>query len=90
MVTAAALALGVATWHRAESYRDPVELWERSVRAVPGNHRALTNLATALAARGDVEQAAVRLRQALEIEPASSVAAANLEALLATGAAGGR
>ena len=90
MVTAAALALGVATWHRTETYRDPVELWERSVRAVPGNHRALTNLATALAARGDVEQAAVRLRQALEIEPASSVAAANLEALLATGAAGGR
>ena len=90
IVAAVALALGVVTWHRAASYRDPVALWERSVKAEPGNHRALTNLATALAARGDVEQAAERLREALELHPASTTATANLDSLLAAGAAGDR
>ena len=87
---AVALALAVVTWHRATVYHDPVALWERSVEAVPDNHRALTNLATALAAQGEFDQAAERLRQALELEPASTTAAANLDALLATGAAGDR
>ncbi len=90
VVTAIALALGVATWHRAALYHDPVALWEQSVEAVPLNHRALTNLATALAAQGDFDQAAARLRQALQLEPASTTAAANLEALLATGSSGDR
>ncbi len=90
VVTAVALALGFATWRRAELYHDPVALWERSVEERPFNHRALTNLATALAAQGDIDQAAGRLRQALAIEPASVTAAANLEALLATGATGDR
>ncbi len=90
VVSTLALALGVVTWHRAALYRDPVALWEQSVEAVPLNHRALTNLATALAAQGDFDQAAARLRQALQLEPASTTAAENLEALLATGSRGDR
>ena len=62
VVTVVALALAVVTWHRTAAYHDPVALWERSVEAVPDNHRALTNLATALAAQGRFDDG--RIQQA--------------------------
>ncbi len=87
---AAVASLACVTWQRASLYRHPEVLWQQSVAAVPGNHRALTNLATALAARGRYDQAATRLRQALGIAPDSTTAGDNLDALLASGRGGDR
>ena len=87
---AVAVVLACVTWQRALLYREPVVLWQQSVVAVPGNHRALNNLAATLAARGRYDQAATRLRQALRIAPGSTTATDNLDALLASGGGGGR
>ena len=90
VVATLALSLACVTWQRASLYQHPEVLWQQSVVAVPGNHRALTNLATALAARGRYDQAATRLRQALGIAPDSTTAGDNLDALLASGRGGDR
>ena len=90
LVTAVAVALACVTWRRASLYHHPEVLWQQSVVAEPGNHRALTNLATTLAARGRYDQAATRLRQALGIAPDSTIAGDNLDTLLASGRGGDR
>jgi len=60
-VLVAAAALGARTAARNRDYQDPVALWTSTVRDVPGNGRAYTNLAAVLeqASRGDEALAAL-------------------------------
>ncbi|MHC4079916.1 MAG: tetratricopeptide repeat protein [Planctomycetota bacterium] len=65
----AAAPLIVVTWRRNALYRDPVAMWEASTQAVPGNHRARTNLGIALATGGRLDEAINQFVVSLRIEP---------------------
>ncbi len=67
-------------------YREPVTLWEQAAEARPRNHRALTNLAVALAAEGRYTEATVHMLRAAAVDPGSTITADNVAALLAAGA----
>jgi hypothetical protein len=83
LVTASLVAV---TWRRNAVYRDPVAVWEATVAAVPGNHRARTNLGTALVTAGRVEDAIGQFEASLRLEPDAARTAYNLaNALAATG-----
>ena len=86
MLIVTATSLCTVTWRRAAMYREPATLWEQAVEAHPRNHRALTNLAVALAAEGRYTEATVHMLRAAAIDPGSTITADNVAALLAAGA----
>jgi len=86
MLIVAATSLSTVSWRRAAMYREPVTLWEQAVDAHPRNHRALTNLAVALAAEGRYTEATVHMLRAAAVDPGSTITADNVAALLAAGA----
>jgi len=86
MLIMTATPLATVSWRRAAMYREPVTLWEQAAEARPRNHRALTNLAVALAAEGRYAEATVHMLRAAAIDPGSTLTADNVAALLAAGA----
>jgi hypothetical protein len=85
----AMLPLVWATRQRNSLYRDPVAIWEASVRAVPDNHRALTNLGIVLATGGRFGEAINAFEEALRIKPDTPRTGYNLaNALAAQGRVG--
>jgi tetratricopeptide (TPR) repeat protein len=71
------------TWRRNALYRDPVALWQATVAAVPGNHRAHTNLGAALVAERRLDEAIERFELALRIKPRTAQTGYNLANALA-------
>jgi len=69
VIAAVAAALTVATIKRNADYGSVVSIWQRTVEVVPDNSRAHNNLASALQARGKIDEAIGHLRQALLIDP---------------------
>jgi len=82
-LAAAVLALGWMTLHRNEDYRSEVSIWSDVVAHRPHNTRALVNLGTVLARRGQSDEALALYRQALQLDPANSDAQFNLGVTLA-------
>ncbi len=60
---------GVLSWRQAQSYRDPIALYESTLRANPSAWLAHTNLAGLLVQSGRVEEALPHLEAALKINP---------------------
>ena len=73
----------VVTWRRNALYRDPVAMWEASALAVPGNHRARTNLGIALATDRRLDEAIEQFEASLKIEPDAARTSYNLANALA-------
>ncbi len=69
LVVLVAAALGWRTHMRNLDYRSEVGLWEQTVRLRPGNERAQYNLGTVLMRQGNLEEARVRLTEALRLYP---------------------
>ncbi|MBE2212772.1 MAG: tetratricopeptide repeat protein [Opitutaceae bacterium] len=80
---AAAVALGATTFARNRDYHTAVDLWADTVARHPGNTRAHTNLGTALAQEGRVEEAMASFREALRLYPDHASAHYNLGVALA-------
>jgi protein O-mannosyl-transferase len=74
---------GLRTAQRNAEYRDPLDLWQTAIDAVPHNPRAHTYLGLALKERGRSSEAAQRYQRALQLDPHYSEAHANLGILLA-------
>ncbi len=72
-VAALALAavLGPATYARNRDYRDAVSLWTETVRRVPANDRAQSNLGQALLEAGRPAEAEPHLLESLRLKPAA-------------------
>jgi protein O-mannosyl-transferase len=68
MVGLAVAALGWATFERNKDYRDDASIWADVVKKRPASARAHNNLGIALKNRGDVDEAIVHLRRALELK----------------------
>ena len=81
--TAAALTLGILTFHRNADYRSDLSIWQDTVDKVPGNAGAHNDLGNALAGRGQVDEAIAHYRKALEIKPDYAEAHNNLGMALA-------
>jgi tetratricopeptide (TPR) repeat protein len=85
----AAIAWGVAaacaalTWSQVGYWRDSVSLFQRAVDVTGDNYIARFNLAGALGMRGENEEAARQLTEALRIRPGSAPAHVGLGRLLA-------
>jgi Flp pilus assembly protein TadD len=82
-LAAAVLALGWMTIRRNEDYRSDVSIWSDVIAHRPHNTRALVNLGTVLARRGQTDEALDLYRQALQIDPGNSDAQYNLGLTLA-------
>lgn len=80
---AAALALGATTFARNRDYHTAVGLWADTVAKRPDNTRAHTNLGTALAQAGRVDEAMASFREALRVYPNHASAHYNLGVALA-------
>jgi tetratricopeptide (TPR) repeat protein len=72
------VALGVLTWMQSAIYADVGALWQATIARNPGCWMAYNNLGLALAADGQVDEAIVEYRKALEIEPGFGGARSNL------------
>jgi protein O-mannosyl-transferase len=62
-------ALAIRTWQRNEDYRSEFSIWADTVAKAPDNGRPHYNLGKFLAQRGQVDEAILHYRRALEIEP---------------------
>lgn len=71
MAALVCMSLGALTVARNRLYGDEVAIWEDSIRARPGNARALQNLGVVLVERGDRERATELFRAALDALPGS-------------------
>jgi protein O-mannosyl-transferase len=59
---------GMLSYQRNEVWKDPVSLWQDTVRKSPRKARPYDNLAAALIARGDYSQARIVLGKALALD----------------------
>jgi tetratricopeptide (TPR) repeat protein len=84
LAVAAALALITLTWFQVATWRDDVSLYRHAIAAVPGNYIAYYNLASALEAQGQTDEAVIQLREAVRVRPYYVPARAELGQLLAT------
>ena len=78
---ASVLALAVSSRAALQPWADSVSLWSRVVLLDPVNDVGLYNLGLALTADGRPDEAAVRYRDVLAIDPAHADARANLDRL---------
>ncbi len=69
LMGAISMTMGCLTVRRNLDYRSAITIWSDSVRKSPKNARAYVNLGVALAEQGQVDEAAVHYRKALEIRP---------------------
>jgi tetratricopeptide (TPR) repeat protein len=70
------------SWRQAGFWKDTHTLWERAVAVWPRSSVSQTNLAASLSARGRDEEALVRARAAVKMDPSYSEARENLGLLL--------
>jgi tetratricopeptide (TPR) repeat protein len=78
-----AVAYGVVSINRLEAYRDPVVLWEDTLRHQPHNPLAHNNLGRTLFGRGDREAARGHFQAAVDQDPDYDMAHFNLANVLA-------
>ncbi|HNW45584.1 MAG TPA: tetratricopeptide repeat protein [Elusimicrobiales bacterium] len=82
---AAALAvitvLSILTWRQQAVWRDSESLWRRALAADPKIAIAHSNLGSALAEKGGLEEAALHYREALRLNPRVPNANSNLAAV---------
>jgi Tfp pilus assembly protein PilF len=76
------MPFAAATVARNELYRNPLALWEQTVRAAPQNSRAHIQLGNAYVEAGRRVDANAEFRRALELKPTSSSAQMNIGTLL--------
>ena len=81
VATAAALTLGMLTYHRNKDYGSELSLWQDAAAKVPGNSPRLYNLGLALAGRGQYDEAIDHYQKALKIRPNFVQAENNLGAV---------
>jgi tetratricopeptide (TPR) repeat protein len=81
---AIALALIMLTWFQVAIWRDDISLYRHAIAVVPGNYIAYYNLASALEAQGQTDEAVVQLREAVRVRPYYVPARAELGQLLAS------
>ncbi len=80
--------LGVLTWRQSATYADVDTLWRTTIARNPHSAMAWDNRGLALLERGEVDEAIVHFRRALEVQPDDEVASNNLGfALLRSGKA---
>jgi tetratricopeptide (TPR) repeat protein len=79
----AGLALLTLTWFQVATWRDDISLYRHAIAAVPGNYIAYYNLASALEAQGQTDEAVIQLREAVRARPYYVPARAELGQLLA-------
>ena len=84
LATAAALALITLSWFQVQTWHDDISLYRHAITAVPANYIAYYNLASALEAQGQTDEAIVQLREAVRVRPDYVPARAELGQLLAT------
>ncbi len=78
-----ALVLGGSTFVRNSAYATELSIWADTVRKLPGNSRAWTNLGKALYYAGRKEEARAALTRAVALKPDLPAARRDLGALLA-------
>ena len=83
LVSGAAVALGIVTFHRNVTYSSDLSIWQDTVDAVPDSNRGQNNLGLALADRGQYDEALVHYQKALELKPDYPQALNNLGIVLA-------
>jgi tetratricopeptide (TPR) repeat protein len=81
---AAALGLLALTWFQVATWRDDTTLYRHAIAVVPGNYIAYYNLASALEAQGQTDEAITQLREAVHARPYYVPARAELGQLLAS------
>ena len=79
---ATALVLAVATRWRNEAWASDVSLWDDAASKSPAKLRPFVNLGTALSVAGHPELGVRPLRRAVDLDPASAYARAQLAACL--------
>jgi tetratricopeptide (TPR) repeat protein len=67
--TALVLVLGGLTWHQSSAYADVETLWRRTLTNNPESVLALNNLGNLLLQRGEVDDAMLHFRKAIELRP---------------------
>jgi tetratricopeptide (TPR) repeat protein len=80
---ALAAALLCATWARNEDYRSAEAIWTDTLRKLPGNDRAHSNLGDLLDAQGRTGEALAQRADALRLKPDSAIAHNNMGMTLA-------
>jgi protein O-mannosyl-transferase len=75
-------ACGVLTWRQASYWQDSERLFRHAAAVTKNNHTALANIAAALFARGELDEAISYCRKALEAKPDYPDALNNLGAAL--------
>lgn len=76
-------ALGFLTWRQCHIYTDIETLWQATIERNPDCWLAQNDLGTLLYERGQIDQAIIRFRVSLAIEPGNSDAQHNLGSALA-------
>ncbi len=71
-------SLALFSWQRNRTWQDPVSLWSDVLAKYPTSYRAHVNLANALAAKGQLEEALAHNQQALRLHPEDSLVYMNL------------
>jgi tetratricopeptide (TPR) repeat protein len=84
LATAIALALFTLTWFQVATWRDDFTLYRHAISAVPNNYIAYYNLASALEAEGQTDEAVIQLREAVRVRPYYVPARAELGQVLAS------
>lgn len=82
-IAAALVVLTAMTWHQTQHWRDSIALWTRAVEIDARNDVALYNLASALDAEGQRDEAIARYEQVLTLAPGHEGARRNRALLLA-------
>jgi tetratricopeptide (TPR) repeat protein len=78
LVVAAVAVLGYATVRRNEDYRSELAMWSDAVAKRPGNPRAHSNLAVALAEEGKGDEALIHYAEAVRLKPDYAIGQNNL------------
>ena len=73
-----AIALGIGTWQRNQTYRTEIGLWEDTVAKCPANARAWTILGSAYEQADRLADALTSLQRAVQLDPRSAEAQNNL------------
>jgi len=82
LAAAAIAACMMLTWRQVGYWADSETLFRRAADAVPGNYLAYGNLGSALAERGQLEEALLHFQEALRSKPDHSTSRQNVGAIL--------
>ena len=76
------LAFAVATWLQVDTWRDSFALWTHALAVTSDNDRAYNGLGAELGNRGKIDDAIVKFREAIRINPSFADAHVNLAVAL--------